>query len=51
MADTRIGCICGGGDDGAFVRGWVYLLFVGGATQAPQLIYFLSQRHHGAARC
>jgi hypothetical protein len=30
--------------------GWVNLL-VGGVTQAPQSICFLTQYHHGAARC
>jgi hypothetical protein len=36
--------------DDVVVCSRVYLL-VGGTTQAPQLICFLTQRHHGAARC
>jgi len=35
-------------DDDVAVCGWVYL-FVRGATQAPQPIYFLMQRHHRLA--
>ena len=35
--------------DDAVVCGWVYLLFVGGATHEPQSFCFLLQRHNRTA--